>query len=132
MIHNVFADKEKVKSILNLATEREKFVSSLKTEFATVIAENYYEIAKELAIAILLLDGFKAIGENAHKETIDALSKSGFSQDEIGLPQDLRIKRKKSSYEGKPIESIFIQNKKAKLTEIIQKLKSVVKRKLNL
>lgn len=131
MIHKVFPDKEKAKSILLLALEREKFLSSLKTEFSTALAENYYEIAKELATAILLLEGLKSVGENAHKEAIDALSKNGFSQDEIELLHDLRIKRNKSSYEGKPIDKSYIENKRERLSDIIQKLKSVAQLKIS-
>lgn len=130
MLHKILPDKEKAKSILKLVSEREKFVSSIDNEkFSTILAENYYEIVKELATALLLLDGFRAIGENAHKETIDNLSKyKEFSDSEISILQDLRIKRNKSSYEGKPIDPSYIANKKDFLLEIINKLKKIVEK----
>jgi hypothetical protein len=131
MINNVFPDKEKVKSIIGLITEREKFVSSMDyKEFSTIVAENYYEIIKELSTALLLSDGLKAMGENAHKETIDALSRYGFSEHELSIMNDLRIKRNKSSYEGKPINSSYIENKREMLLKIIEKLKGKLKVKI--
>ena len=131
MMHKVFPDKEKVKSIFKMISEREEFVSSMEIKkFSTIIAENYYEIIKELATAILLLDGIKFLGENAHKETIDSLSKYGFSEYELSVLHDLRIQRNKSSYEGKPISSSYITNKKAIFLKIIDKLKNKIRERL--
>ncbi len=74
MIIKVTPDIEKVKSILQLIKEREEFVSSIdQRKFPTNASENYYEILKELANALLLLNGLKTIGEYAHKDLIDYL-----------------------------------------------------------
>jgi len=132
MIIKVTPDKEKVKSILNLIEGREKFVSTIQTsEFSTIVAENYYEIIKELIISLLLLDGLKTTGDGAHKEMIEQLSKHNiFSDNEIALLDDLRVKRNKSSYEGKPIDKIYLENKKADLNIVIDKLKNLIDKKL--
>ena len=104
MIKKVFKDKEKVKSLLKLIEEREKFLE-LDIKFPTIIVETYYEIIKELSVASLLLDGLKAIGEDAHKEMLDYLiNYNEFSASDVVLLQDLRKKRNKSMYEGKQIE----------------------------
>ncbi|MFH1310799.1 MAG: hypothetical protein ABIH65_00130 [Nanoarchaeota archaeon] len=73
MIIKVFPDKEKAKSILKMANSREQFLKDMEKIkiYSTIITENYYEIIKELCIAVILTDGYKAIGENAHKELID-------------------------------------------------------------
>jgi len=93
--------------------------------------ENYYEIIKELAAAILLLDGIKATGESVHKETIDALSEYRQIEEwEINLIDDLRLKRNKSSYEGKQINISYLENKKDKIIQIIEKLENLLRRKL--
>ena len=111
MIKKVFKDKEKVKSLLKLIEEREKFLE-LDIKFPTIIVETYYEIIKELSVASLLLDGLKAIGEDAHKEMLDYLiNYNEFSASDVVLLQDLRKKRNKSMYEGKQIEPSYLENK---------------------
>ena len=132
MIIKTTLDKEKVKSILNLSNEREKFVYSIDhKKFSTNAAENYYEIIKELASALLLLNGLKSIGEYTHKDLIDYLiNYKEFSEQEIIFINDLRIKRNNSSYEGKKIDPIYLINNKKKILEIIEKLKVTINRRL--
>jgi len=132
MIIKVAPDKEKARSMLGLIGNREKFLSMIDTEkFPTIAAETYYEIIKELSTALLLLDGFKTIGEKAHKELIDYLSNyKEISSEDMVLMDDLRIKRNKSSYEGKQIERSYLENKKDKLMGIINKLKKLVNNRL--
>ena len=90
--------------------------------------KNYYEIIKELASALILLDGFKAIGENAHKDLIDYLIKyKEFSEADIVFINDLRIKRNNSFYEGKRIEPIYLKNNKERILGIIERLKKMIK-----
>ena len=132
MIIKISPDKEKAKSILKMTEEREKFLSAIDAgRFATIAAENYYEIIKELATAVFLIEGFKAVGEYAHKELINNLSNyKEFESWEIEVMNDLRIKRNKSSYEGKQIEPVYLENKKEALAKIIKKLKSLLNKKL--
>jgi len=134
MLIKVSPDREKAKSIIKLAGNREEFVYSIKdAKFATIAVEGYYEIIKELAVALLLLDGFKTIGENAHKEVIEFLSKyEDFEENEIRMIDDLRIKRNKSAYEGKQIDPVYLENKKDKLLKIMDKLKGLLNRKLSI
>jgi len=54
-----------------------------------------------------------------------------FQEWEIRLADDLRIKRNKSSYEGKQIERVYLENNKEKLISIINKLKGLIKEKLS-
>ena len=69
MIIKITPDKEKAKSMLSLIKNREKFLPSINIkEFSTIASEHYYEIIKELISIFLMLNGIKAIGENAHKE----------------------------------------------------------------
>ena len=134
MIIKVFPDKEKAKSILEMANSREEFLKEIgKTKaYSTIVPENYYEVIKELCLAIILTDGYKATGENAHKELIDFMRKyKEFNDFEIETIQDLRIRRNKSTYEGKPIEQIYLENKMDILIKIISKLKKILERKLD-
>lgn len=132
MIIKVTSDKEKAKSILQLVKERENFVSTIDHEkFSTNATENYYEIIKELASALILLDGLKSVGENAHKDLIDYLiNYNEFSEGDIIFLNDLRIKRNNSSYEGRKIDPVYLINNKKKIIELIERLANIVKRKL--
>jgi hypothetical protein len=94
--------------------------------------ETYYEIIKELVGAVLILDGLKAVGEYAHKDAIDYLKNyKEFSEKDIFFMNDLRIKRNNSSYEGKKIDPSYLKNKKNIITEIIERLKINIHRKIN-
>ena len=132
MIIKITPDKEKVKSILQLIKERENFVSTIDHEkFSTNASENYYEIIKELANALLLLDGLKTTGEYAHKDLIEYLiNYKEFRQSDILFMNDLRIKRNNSAYDGKMIDSIYLINNKNSILELIDKLKQCIKKKL--
>jgi len=132
MIMKIAPDKEKARSIANLVLSREKFTKTINIEdFPTIASENYYEIIKELIAAILLTDGIKSFGENAHKDLIDYLSNyEGFNQVEISLMQDLRIKRNQSSYEGKEIHRDYLKDRLERLKNIIEKLKEILEKKL--
>ena len=133
MIIKIAPDKEKARSLLMMATLREqslKELEKIKTH-STIIAETYYEIIKELCTAIALAEGDKSTGDNAHKYLIIFVKKYGFEESEIENMQDLRIKRNKSSYEGKPIEEIYLENKKQNLLKIIEKSKKILKEKLD-
>ena len=132
MIIKVTPDKEKVKSILQLIKEREEFTYSIDHEkFSTNASENYYEIIKELANAVLLLDGLRTTGEYAHKDLIDYLANyEEFTESDILFINDLRIKRNNSAYDGKKIDSSYLANNKKRILELIEKLKKIIKKKL--
>lgn len=125
-------DRERAKMILKRAEERIRYISNINVkEFFSIKAENYYEIIRELISALVLLKGFKTIGENAHKELIEILSKDkSFSEEEIILIDDLRIKRNKLLYEAKPITLVYLNNNKDKLEKLISKLKRELKERL--
>jgi hypothetical protein len=132
MIIKVTPDKEKVKSILKLIKEREEFISSIDYEkFSTNVSENYYEVIKELANALLLLDGLKTTGEYAHKDLIDYLANyKEFTESDILFMNDLRIKRNNSAYDGKKIDPSYLINNKKRILELIEKLKKKIKNNL--
>ncbi|MDO8509463.1 MAG: hypothetical protein Q7S27_07345 [Nanoarchaeota archaeon] len=132
MIIKVTPDKERVKSILQLIKEREEFVKLIDHQkFSTNAAENYYEIIKELASALILLDGFKTSGDSAHRDLIDYLiNYKEFTEQDISFLNDLRIKRNNSSYDGKKIDPSYLTNHKGKILELIEKLKKTIKDKI--
>ncbi len=132
MIIRTTPDKEKAKSILQLIREREDFVSTIDHEkFPTNASENYYEIIKELANALLLLDGLKTTGEYAHKDLIDYLiNYKEFTESDILFMNDLRIKRNNSVYDGKKIDPIYLIHNKNRILRLIEKLEKITKKRL--
>ncbi len=129
MIIKITPDKERAKSILKMTELREEALVKLERikAYPTIIAENYYEIMKELCTAIGLVKGYKTVGENAHKEIINFVKRYlKFEEFDIEIMQDLRIRRNKSSYEGKPIEEIYLENKKTHILNIIIKLRKIL------
>lgn len=132
MIIKTSSDREKVKSILKLLEEREEFIKTIDIrKFSTSAAENYYEIIKELANALLLLDGLKTTGEYAHKDLIDYLvNYKEFSQGDVTFLNDLRIKRNNSAYDGKKIDPVYLENNTTTILRLIEKLKVLIKDKL--
>jgi len=136
MIIKITPDLERAKSILNTAENTEKYIKEIIKKIGigenqNVLVREYYEIIRELASAVLLSKGFKAVGENAHKETIEHLSNfRELSSQDIFEMQELRIRRNKSSYEGEPVKSPYFENKREKFDNIISKLKNILKKSL--
>lgn len=133
MIIRVTPDREKATSMLNLASSRKEFLETIdKKRFPTMAAETYYEILKELTSAILLLEGIRTKGENAHKELLEEVNRRGIiTPMENNLLNDLRIRRNDSYYEGKQVELNFIENKKELLDKTTAKLFQTLSERLD-
>jgi len=125
-------DKEKAKSILKMVDSTLEMIAQINKKFSSNIAKEYYDVIRELTTIILLLDGFKTIGEGAHKRLIEYLSKNykTFSNYEISIIDDLRITRNKIAYDGFFVPEDYINRKINIINSIIKKLKSVIKKKL--
>lgn len=129
----VTSDKEKAQSILKMVEttlEMVKFID--KNKFPSNIAKEYYEIIRELISIILLLDGYKAIGEKAHKRQIEYLEVNykEFNKAEITFMDDLRITRNKIAYDGFFVKESYVDRKLADILKIIEKLKGLINKKL--
>jgi|APSaa5957512622_1039677.scaffolds.fasta_scaffold38739_2 hypothetical protein len=131
MIKKISPDKERAKSLFKMAVESEKSRKKIFSIFAndedqTMLAQNYYEAIRQLILSLMLFDGFKTWGENAHRETINYLKKyKEFTTQEIAVLQDLRMRRNRGMYEGKFIRKPYLENNKEKLEMIIKKLKGI-------
>ncbi|MEK6876344.1 MAG: hypothetical protein AABX63_02955 [Nanoarchaeota archaeon] len=124
-------DKERVKSILGMVSLIEKRIEqSNKEEFATLLIGDYYEIVKELATAILNLDGYKTL---SHKALFDFLKSEhqSFTLSEIELMDELRKIRNKAVYEGFFIRPDYLKRNNALIKTIISKLKKLVEEKIS-
>ncbi len=129
----VTPDKEKVQSILKMVETTLEMIKLIdKTKFPSNITKEYYEVIRELVSIILLLDGYKAIGEKAHKKQIEYLEANykEFSKAEITLMDDLRITRNKIAYDGFFVKENYVDRKLADILNIIEKLKKIIDKKL--
>ena len=118
--------------MFELANKRMQFTQETDfSRFPTGKMEGYYEVIKEIASAIILCEGFKATGENAHKDLFDFLfSKNIINPRELSFLQDLRDRRNKSYYEGQQTNQSYILNNEQTLLIIISNLNKMIKEKL--
>lgn len=132
-IIKITPNKEKAKSILKMVETTLEMIKTIDAnKFPTNLIKEYYEILKELMITILLLDGYKTEGEGAHKKLIEYIGENykQFTEYEISLLDDLRIKRNKISYDGFFIKEDYLKRKEKDIQNIITKLKGIIKEKL--
>ena len=124
-------DNERVKSILGMVSLRERRISQNNDEeFTTLLVEDYYEVIKELATAVLNMDGYKTL---SHKVLFDCLTSKhqSFTLSEIELMDELRKIRNKAVYEGFFIRSDYLKRNNALIKTIISKLRTLVEEKIN-
>jgi len=133
-IIKVLPDNEKAKSILRMVETTSEMVKQIDADkFPSNVIKEYYDIIRELISIILLLDGFKATGEGAHKMQIDYLEENykEFDKSEIELIDDLRIKRNKISYDGFFVTTSYAMKRLDGINKTIDKLKTIVANKLH-
>ncbi len=123
-------DKEKARNILKMISLiEERIKKQNKKKMAALIVADYYEIIKELITAILLIEGYKTL---SHKDLVDYIKVRcpEFSINETTILDDLRILRNRIAYEGFFVEPSYLTRNEALFRAVIQKLKSLILRKL--
>jgi len=118
-------DKERAKSLLKLAMLRHRKIAQFDAEKeSSLIAESYYEIAKELITALLFLEGYKTL---SHKDLIEHASKrKDFTEHEINVLDTLRVRRNKIVYYGIFVDASYIERNRKDFERIIEKLRQIV------
>ena len=122
-------DKEKARSIFKMAECTLEMVKSIdKNKFPSNVTKEYYDIIRELTSIILLLDGYRTIGDSAHKNQIDYLEVNyrEFNGAEIALMDELRITRNKISYNGFFVKDDYIERKARDIQIVIEKLRKII------
>mgnify|MGYP001613697510 CR=1 FL=1 len=101
-------------------------------KFPSNIIKEYHDVVRELISILALLDGYKTVGEGAHKELIDYLKDnySQFSQQEIIFLDQLRTNRNRIIYDGFFINSDYLTRNKDSIRKIINKLNNLIKQKI--
>lgn len=125
-------DRERARSLVALAKLRyEKLKTYDLEKESSLIAEGYYEVAKELVTAIMFIDGLKTL---SHKELIGYLGlnyKTAFPNSDIRLLDQLRIMRNNVVYYGVFVEPSYISRNKELITKLISSLFGVCESRLN-
>ena len=129
-IRGVTIDLDKVRSMVKLCRVRLRVVQQIKLdeETASIIAENYYEIIKELLTAFLLLAGRKS----DNHECLIAFFKKSFPEKEyeLGVIYELKSIRNAIDYEGLFVEKSYLERNKLEFVHIIEFLNKEIEEKL--
>lgn len=126
--------KERAKSILSTVDSTLSMVGQIDLhQFPTNLTKEYYDVIRELIGAVLLLDGYKTVGGGSHRRLIKYLGDNykQFDSDELILMNSLRRTRNRISYEGFKVREDYLKRKMAIIQIIIDKLKEIIKEKLN-
>jgi len=129
----VMPNREKAKSITRMAKKTLEMIETIDMRnFPSNVLKEYYEILRELASVLMLLDGYKAQGEGAHKQVIDYIEKnfSGFSEYEIQLIHELRMTRNRIAYDGFFIREEYLKRKREDIKKIIGRLLDMIEARL--
>jgi len=121
-IKKVQPDKEKIKSIQKMCKIRLRVIKDIKLdkETASIIATDYYEVIKELLIALLLKNGLKS----DNHECLVSFFKNNHPQYEYEVTTIHKLKdvRNRVSYDGIFVKKDYISTNKLEFEHIIKLL----------
>ncbi|MBR9699927.1 hypothetical protein GOV09_05710 [Candidatus Woesearchaeota archaeon] len=126
-------DREKARAIMKMVSSTLSMIAQLDiSQFPSHATKEYYDVIRELISVIILLDGYKARGEGAHKKQIEYLDQhyKEIDKSEIVFTDELRVIRNRISYEGFFVKEGYIKRNKKVITNFIMKLKSIIQKKL--
>lgn len=126
-IRNVTLDKEKINSIIEIAVKRKKFIElkDVNDDNVSFIVEGYYEIIKELLVALLLKNGLKS---KNHQCLISYFYKNyPDHESEANLISQMSYLRNKLNYYGESIDIVFYEKHKKEIISIINLLLKYLK-----
>lgn len=122
-------NKVKAESILKMVDNTLNMIGEIdESRFPSNVAKEYYDVIRELASIIMLLDGYRVRGEGAHKRLFEYISKNygEFNDSEIALMSELRILRNRIAYDGFFVKEDYIQRKKSMILGLVGKLKNAI------
>ena len=129
-LRTVSVDVDKAKSIQKLCRVRLRVLQeiTLDEETASIIAEDYYEIIKELLTALLLLCGKKSVN---HECLISFFKKSyALKEYETTIIYELKRIRNAIDYEGLFVDESYIARNGLEFKHIIAFLTHEIEEKL--
>ena len=126
-IKEVSPDRDKINSILKMCSVRLKFVrkQEIDNETASLIAEDYYEIIKELLTALLLKSGLKS---DNHECLISYFKKNYPNYEyETNIIHELKNIRNRITYDGIFVEKQYTVKNKLEFEHVIELLVKLIK-----
>ena len=131
-IRRVRPDKGMARAIQKMITVRLKALRSIdRREYASLVAEDYYEVIKEAITALMAIDGYKTL---SHEVLIAYLKEfyPNFSNAEIVLMDQLRVLRNRIAYKGFFITPDFLERNETRIEAVVLKIKRALEEKLNM
>lgn len=125
-LKKVELDAEKAESIKRMCRAREKLLkkAELDSETASIIASDYYEIIKELLVAILLKNGFKS---DNHECLISFFKKNYPDYEyEAKIIHQLKYVRNRATYDGIFVKKEYVLQNKLEFANIILLLHKIL------
>ena len=125
-IRKVEVDEEQINFIVETAGKRLEFVKSNKVtdENVSFIIENYYEIVKELLVALLLKNGLKS---SNHQCLISYFYKQNPDYEfESNLLSQMSYLRNRLNYYGEKIDFEFYDKNKDEFNKLIDLIKDLI------
>ncbi len=126
-IRRVDIDKERIKSIATLALKRFDFIKAVNVtdDNISFVVESYYEIVKELLVALFLKNGLKS---DNHQCLITYFYKNYPKYEyEANLILRMSYLRNRLNYYGESIDLGFYEKHKEDFISIIEILNSLLK-----
>lgn len=127
-IREIEIDYEKVKSLLKMSEVRAGYLKKQEYDEKTcsIISEGYYEMIKELLVALLLKNGLKS---NNH-ECLISFFKTKYPQYEYEalIIHQLKDIRNRISYDGMFVKKDYLDKNKLEFEHIIEILKELIKK----
>lgn len=127
-IRKVEVDKEQINSIIETAEKRLEFISSNKAtkDNVSFIVENYYEIIKELLVALLLKNGLKS---SNHQCLISYFYRKNPDYEfEVNLISQMSYLRNRLNYYGERIDFDFYDKNKDEFNKLIDLIKGLIRK----
>jgi hypothetical protein len=124
-------DIDKVKEMLKLVKHKYEFWNLVKNnskEYPTLFIEGYYEIIKELVVAILLLDGWKSSNHDCLFQYL--IEKKKDLDIDFEFLSDLRRTRNRINYDGITVSYGIWRRCELKVDLIVKDLIQYVEDKL--
>jgi len=125
-LKSVEPDKAKIASIRLMCKARQKLLAKaeLDSETAPVIASDYYEIIKELLVALLLKNGLKS----DNHECLISYFKKNYSQYEYEAKAMHQLKevRNRASYDGVFVKKEYVLSNSLEFKGIIDLLNKLL------
>ncbi|GEM_PF-791312 len=127
-IREIEVDNEKIKSLMKLAINRFNFIKSINSNQSNVsfIVENYYEVIKELLIALLSKNGLKS---QNHQCLITYFYKNYPKYEfQANLILQMSYLRNRLEYYGESIDIGFYNKYKQDFVFIIELIKNLIEK----